>query len=283
MPARPELWGSQRYFAWLYSPPRLRAALDPLLGIVSEIRSALGRELDHGAAHMRLTWWREECERFAAGAAVHPLMRALGTAFRGDALSPLGLVDAAVWDLAAATFASRAELEGYCERWAAAVTQIAAEAAVEDRVARVEASRFGRTVGIALHEIELLANLVGDARSGRLRVPLDELEQAGLTPDMLARPPWPHQLAELIRKRLRELRQKLAAGVAALPASSQPSLRGLIVWAALARRQAQRLERALPYPARVGRMTRAADVWIAWRAAHQAERAVFSFAAEVVP
>jgi len=33
----------------------------------------------------------------------------------------------------------------------------------------------------------------------------------------------------------------------------------------------------------VGRMTRAADVWIAWRAAHQAERAVFSFAAEVVP
>jgi phytoene synthase len=282
MPARPELWGSQRYFAWLYSPPRLRAALEPLLGIESEIRSALGRELDHGAAHMRLTWWREECERFAAGRAIHPLMRALSAACEG-ALTPLGLVDAAIWDLAAATFASRTELEGYCERWASAVTQIAAEAAVEDRVSRAEASRFGRTIGAALHEIELLAHLGDDARSGRLRVPLDELEQAGITPDMLARPPWPHELTELLRKRLRELRAKLAAGLAGLPRSSQPSVRGLIVWAALARRQAQRLERALPRPASVGRLARAADVWIAWRAAREAERAVFSFAPEVAP
>jgi phytoene synthase len=276
MPARPELWGSQRYFAWLYSPPGLRAALDPLLGIESEIRSALGRELDHGAAHMRLTWWREECERFASGAAIHPLMRALGSALPAGARAPRGLVDAAVWDLAAATFASRAELQGYCERWSSAVTQAAAEAATHD-LARTEAGEFGRRLGIALREIELLANLAGEARSGRLRVPLDELEQAGLAPDMLARPPWPRELADLMRKRLRELRTALAASVAALPRERQPPLRGLIVWAALGDRQAQRLERALPLPSSVGRMARAADVWLAWRAAHRADRGAFSF------
>jgi 15-cis-phytoene synthase len=283
MPARPELWGAQRYFAWLYSPPRLRAALEALLAIESEIRSALGRELDHGAAHLRLGWWREECERYTRGAAIHPLMRALHATSAGADRSPSGLVDAAVWDLAAATFASRAELSTYCEHWASAVTRIAAEAAVTDGVPRVAAGQFGRSLGIALREIELTANLATDARSGRLRVPLDELEQAGVAPDMLARPPWPSALGALLGTRLRELRTELAASIAALPAESQPSLRGLIVWAALARRQAERLEQALPQPASIGRGARAADAWLAWRVARRAERAAFAFATEVVP
>jgi phytoene synthase len=260
----------------------MRAALEALLGIESEIHSALGRELDHRAAHLRLGWWREECERYTTGAAIHPLMRALRATSGGD-LSPGGLVDAAVWDLAAATFASRAELRGYCERWASAVTRVAAEAAVPEGVPRAEAGRFGLALGIALREIELTQNLAGDARSGRLRVPLDELEQAGVAPDMLARPPWPSALDTLLRRRLRELRTELAASVAALPAESQPSLRGLIVWAALARRQAQRLERALPLPASPGRGARTVDVWLAWRAARRAERGAFAFATEVVP
>jgi phytoene/squalene synthetase len=188
-----------------------------------------------------------------------------------------------VWDLAAATFGTRTELHGYCERWASAVTQIAAEDGVGDGVARADAGRFGRTLGIALREIELTANLTADARSGRLRVPLDELEQARVAPDMLARPPWPGELSELLRKRLRVLRAELAASVTALPTAAQPSLRGLMVWAALGSRQAQRLERALPLPAQPGRVVRATDAWLAWRCARRAERARFAFAVESVP
>src|SRR2546430_4115889 len=45
--------------------------------------------------------------------------------FAASGLAPpaglAGLVDIAVWDLAAATFGTRRELEGYCERWSAAM------------------------------------------------------------------------------------------------------------------------------------------------------------------
>src|SRR5882757_4588568 len=68
---------SARYFALLYSPASQRLVLDALFGIEREIFESLRPGLDHHVAHSRLQWWREECERTAAGRPVHPLTRAL--------------------------------------------------------------------------------------------------------------------------------------------------------------------------------------------------------------
>src|ERR1700730_16075847 len=76
MPVTPESH-SARYFALLYSPVPQRLALDALFGIEREISESLRPGLDHHVAHSRLQWWREECERAAAGRPVHPLTRAL--------------------------------------------------------------------------------------------------------------------------------------------------------------------------------------------------------------
>ncbi len=283
---RREAEGSPRYWAWLYSPPRLRAVLDPLLGIEAEIRAALRPGLDHQIAHVRLEWWREECTRYASGSPAHPLMRALSAAYgaaadgavaRGRAApdtarpDPRGLVDTATWDLAAATFATRAELAGYCDRWASAVTLIAAQGAAQ----------FGRSLGRALAETELLAALAADAKLGRLRLPVDELGQAQVEPSALAHPPWPEPLCALLRSRQRASRAALAASVAELPAALQPSLRGLLVWAALAYRESLRAERALPHPWQADRASRLAYAWIAWRAARHADRRKFHLHPEV--
>ncbi len=303
MPVRREAEGSPRYWAWLYSPPRLRAVLDPLFGIEAEIRSALRPGLDHQVAHVRLQWWREECARYASGSPTHPLMRALSAAYgaagNGAAADrtaangagahgagarnpaapdtarpdPRGLVDTVTWDLAAATFATRAELTGYCDRWASAVTLIAAQGA----------ANFGRSLGRALEEIELLAALAADAKLGRLRLPVDELEQAQIEPSVLAHPPWPEPLCALLRSRQRASRAALAASVAELPAALQPSLRGLLVWAALAYRESLRAERALPHLWQADGASRLADAWIGWRAARHADRREFHLHPEISP
>jgi phytoene/squalene synthetase len=104
-----------------------------LCEIESEIAGSLRPGIDHHVAHARLQWWREECERCAQGRPVHPLTRELvkayGTVPVGQP-SPLagisGFVDAAVWDLAGATFETRKELTAYCDRWAAAMFETAA-------------------------------------------------------------------------------------------------------------------------------------------------------------
>src|ERR1700760_1060333 len=68
---------SIRYFAWLYSMPAQRKALESLFGIEREVYESLRPGVDHHVAHSRLQWWREECERAADGKPVHPLMREL--------------------------------------------------------------------------------------------------------------------------------------------------------------------------------------------------------------
>jgi phytoene synthase len=290
MPVTPESH-SARYFALLYSPPPQRLALDALFGIEREISESLRPGLDHHVAHSRLQWWREECERAAIGRPVHPLTRALVEAMTAVPSStsasasppkppaaPLsqlaglcGLVDAAVWDLAGATFETRRELTAYCERWSAAMIEPLAPAKVADATARPDTRGANwSTLGAAMREIEMLSHLAREAHYGRLRVPLDELESAKADPGVLAKPPWPAAVVELLRARHESLRDEITRALRDVDRAQQPGLRGLLVWAALARRSSQRTEHALPDRLPLGRFDAVADAWFAWRIARRA-------------
>jgi phytoene synthase len=290
MPVTPESH-SARYFALLYSPVPQRLALDALFGIEREISESLRPGLDHHVAHSRLQWWREECERAAAGRPVHPLTRALVDAVTAVSSStsgstsparapaaPLtqlgglcGLVDVAVWDLAGATFETRRELTAYCERWSAAMIEPFAPRNAPDTAATPD-TRIGNwsTLGAAMREIEMLSHLAREAHYGRLRVPLDELESAKADPGVLAKPPWPAAVVELLRARHESLRDEITRALSDVDGAQQPGLRGLLVWAGLVRRSSQRTEDALPDRLRLGRFDAVADAWLAWRVARRA-------------
>ncbi len=179
-----------------------------------------------------------------------------------------GFVDAAVWDLAGATFETRKELTAYCERWSAAMFATA----VQGRGSESTSSRSLqiRALGAAVREVELLAGLAREAHAGRIRVPLDELERAGVEVSSLAKAPWPAALVNLLRERHESLRNTIAAGVAQFGRDEQASIRGLLVWAALAWRLSQRAQRALPHVLQPRQYHALADGWYAWRAAHRA-------------
>lgn len=281
MPGRPES-PPTRALAWLYSTPEQRPALAALCALEREIGASLRPGLDHQVAHARLTWWREECERCVQGQPAHPLTRELCASFAPAGPRSLagvaGLVDTAVWDLAAATFETRHELIGYCERWSAAMIEplalLAAHGAARDAAApagpdAATAIRQARALGVCLREIELLVALAADARAGRLRLPLDELSRAQVSPESLTQPTWPDTLAAGLRERHRELRAALAAAVRALAPAVHVQLRGLIVWSAVACGQSRRAERRLP-EARPRRDVHVlSDNWRAWRAARR--------------
>jgi phytoene synthase len=282
---------SARYFALLYSPAPQRLALDALFGIEREISESLRPGLDHHVAHSRLQWWREECERAAVGRPVHPMTRALVdavTAAPSSASAPTslanspavplpqlgglcGLVDVAVWDLAGATFETRRELTAYCERWSAAMIEPFAPRKAADAPATPD-TRIANwsTLGAAMREIEMLSHLAREAHYGRLRVPLDELESAKVDPGVLAKPPWPVAVVELLRARHESLRDEITRALSDVDRAQQPALRGLLVWAALARRSSQRTEHALPNRLQLGRFDAVADAWLAWRIARRA-------------
>ncbi|MGH8181259.1 MAG: squalene/phytoene synthase family protein [Steroidobacteraceae bacterium] len=271
MSARPEAH-TARFLAWLYSTDSQQPVLGALCGIEREIGASLEPGLDHHVAHTRLQWWREELGRCAAGNPVHPLTRELRVRLQEaapggkvDCAGLQGFVDAATWDLADATFEQREELTAYCRRWAAAMV-VPVSSAAGTGAPGVDWTE----IGAALCELELLGRLAEDARRGRVRVPLDELEQAAVAPESIAAPPWPRELADLLAGRHRALRRQLAVAIDGLLPDAQRSCRGLLVWAALAWQASVRAERALPLPAATSIARAAAANWRAWRAARAA-------------
>lgn len=266
---RPDL-SPTRSLARLYSSTVQRPALAALSSLEREIGASLRPGLDHQVAHTRLAWWHEECDRTARGSPAHPLTRELAALLAPlgtEALAGLaGFVDTAVWDLSCATFDTRRELTGYCERWSAAMIAPLVSLASPDAPATQ-----ARALGVSLREIELLLALAADARSGRLRLPLDELERVHLSPESLAQPPWPPALAELLRHRHRALRASLGAALDALPPAARPALRGLIVWATLACAASARAEKRLPQASTARDHHAPLDGWRAWRVARRVD------------
>jgi 15-cis-phytoene synthase len=243
-----------RYFAWLYAGTE-RDLFATLFEIEREVESSLRADLDHQIAHLRLAWWREECGRFAEGRPVHPITRRLRElAVGGDrAVDLTGLLEATAWDLASATPETRAELEQHCSRWAGTM--------ITPLTRATSATSVAHAFGSALRETELLLRLAPDARRGRLRLPLEELDVLGLEPQTLASPAWPPVLADHVRHRLESLRENLRS---ALPALDAP---GLHAWSAVLSASARRFIRALPQPPRGRRLEGLADAVHAWRAA----------------
>jgi len=273
---RPELSATRR-LAWLYCSAPQRLALSSLTALEQEIGASLRPGVDHQIAHARLDWWREECERTAHGRASHPLTRELAALFSPMGAEPLqeltGLVDTAVWDLSGATFEQHRELTAYCQRWSAAVVAPLMRLAVPDiRAAQVDAQALALAFGVSLREIELLLALASDARAGRLRIPLDELERAGVHPESLAQPPWPRALADLLRERHRELRSALGGALEAVAPPLRKPLRGLIVWGALVCTASARAERRLPQASGPREQHAPLDGWRAWRTARRVDR-----------
>jgi len=267
---QPEL-SATRSLAWLYSSATQRLAITALTALEREIGESLRPGLDHHVAHTRLAWWREECARTAQGYPNHPLTRQVSALFAPLGAQPLeglgGLVDTAVWDLSCATFNTRPELTAYCERWSAAVIAPLMRLALPG-----DPPPHARAFGVSLREIELLLALAPDARAGRLRLPLDELERAGVLPESVARPPWAPALAALLRDRHHELRVALGDAVGSLPSELRRPLRGLIVWATMACIASARAEKRLPRESRPRDHHAPLDGWRAWRAARRLDR-----------
>jgi phytoene synthase len=273
MPTRDEL-GPLRALVRLYTPEFQQPLFERLCELEAAVSESLRPGLDHQVAHARLAWWREELARLARSEPAHPLTRALAAQFVAHGLAPpgglSGFVYTATWDLASATCETRGELDAYCVRWATAMMTPLALLATASDAAVGDLTAPAVQIGATLREIELLANLDGDARRGRLRLPLDELARAQVPADELARPLWPTALAALLRARQQQLRRQLAAQVSALPPAAQPLLRGVLVWAQLATQLSRRCESALPRAPGPRDHHRPLDAARAWQAARRA-------------
>jgi phytoene synthase len=262
--------GSLRYFAVLFAPPDARPVLDALYGFEAEIRAMVDAS-SHETAHARLQWWRGEIDRLVAGRPTHPIAVALAPLVErrdADIASLHESLVAADLDLARLTYRSWEELDAYCYRAAGALQMLAAATLTGERTVTAAELEFARQLGSAQRQVEMIRDFQHDLRRGRLYLPLEIIEAAGLDPSE-----WPQAPPkEPVTALLGAWRSRVARSLASLPGllsdkSQRAAQRPGLVLAAL---HEQLLKETARVPTDAGLRADVRPlvrVWTAWRTA----------------
>lgn len=157
-PAAPPA-GSPRWYAWLFTPQHARDIVALLFALETEWRSAVARPIDHGVAHLKLHWWREEIQRLATGRPRHPLTQALATAApdAGDLCNPLAdFLTSLELELAEVAIDDESELE----RFLALADGLARALAIAltGRTADPDTLQIGSDIGQAVRGVQIVAD-----------------------------------------------------------------------------------------------------------------------------
>lgn len=237
--------GTARWYAWLFTPHRARGTVALLFALETEWRSIVTSSIDHGVAHLKLHWWREEVQRLAAGVPRHPLTRAAAESVSntGDLCEPLAdFLTSIELQLAEVAIDDEAELERYLALAAGLARAMAV--ATSGRPADPVTLQIGSGIGEAVTGVQV----VGDWR----RAPANEPGRAAI---------------------LRLAARSRASWEKAIQCMRHPqheALRGLRVFGQLQMMQLDRMQSEnFRVTSRGDELPAMQCLWTAWRAARQ--------------
>ncbi len=170
------------YYSFLVLPAPQRRAILAVFDFCRAVDDSVDLETNPARACAALDLWREEVShvfdgntpRTAEGRRLQPFVRSAGL----PRAQFEALVDGVAMDASPRRYATFTELEPYCHRVASSVGLICA-AVFEARDPR--ASVYARDLGVALQLTNILRDVGVDFRRGRCYLPLEDLEQFGVS------------------------------------------------------------------------------------------------------
>jgi len=208
--------GSRSFFAAsLLLPGRVRGPATALYAFCREADDAIDLGDDPAAALTRLHQRLDAA--YAGNPEQNPVDRAFAATVECFAIPralPAALIEGLAWDAAGRRYQSFPELLDYCARVAGGVgVMMTLIMGVRDPHALARAA----DLGVAMQLTNIARDVGEDAAAGRLFLPLDWLEDAGIDPSRLEFTP---ALAGVVRRLLGEaaaLYARAAPGIAMLP------------------------------------------------------------------
>ncbi|OQA33095.1 MAG: All-trans-phytoene synthase [Betaproteobacteria bacterium ADurb.Bin341] len=180
--------GSSFTASFRFLPPERRRAITAFYAFCREVDDVVDETPDRTQAAAQLAWWREEVERIASGHPEHPVGQALQPVCRQFSLPKghlLEIINGMEMDLKQCRYADFEELRLYCYRVASVVGLVAAEIFGMQDPQRTR--QYALDLGMAFQLTNIIRDVGEDAQRGRIYLPLNELEQFGVsTDDLLA-------------------------------------------------------------------------------------------------
>ena len=173
--------GSSFYYSFLFLPKDKRRAITALYAFCREVDDVVDECSDEQVAHTTLNWWRAQVAQVYDGKPQHPVCQALVPIVKQFDLSQehlLEIIDGMEMDLHQPRYADFKSLQLYCYRVASVVGLLAAGIfGYTDR----KTLKYAHDLGIAFQLTNIIRDVGEDARRNRIYLPMDELQQFGVT------------------------------------------------------------------------------------------------------
>ena len=258
--------GSSFYYSFLFLPEERRRAITALYAFCREVDDVVDECSDPGVARTKLAWWRKEVADIYHGEPQHPVARALSEIagkFQLQEQHLQEIIDGMEMDLDYNAYPDFGSLKLYCYR-VASVVGILSAGIFGYRDPRT--LQYAADLGMAFQLTNIIRDVGEDARRGRIYLPLDEMQQYGVSAADIT------QARETAGfKRLMEFQIDRALGFyeqafAQLPDVDRKSQRAGIIMAAIYRALLDEIRadgcRALTQ--RIS-LTPVRKLWIAWK------------------
>ncbi|RNF28040.1 phytoene synthase [Massilia aurea] len=173
--------GSSFYYSFLFLPPERRRAITALYAFCREVDDTVDEATDGSVARIKLAWWRTEVSKMYSGLPTHPVMLALQphiATYKLEEKHLLAIVDGMEMDLDQSRYLDYPGLQRYCWHVAGVVGILSASIF---GYTNPQTLAYAEKLGLAFQLTNIIRDVGDDARKGRIYLPVNELQQFGVT------------------------------------------------------------------------------------------------------
>lgn len=194
--------GSSFTLSFMFLPKDKRDAMTALYAFCREVDDVVDECTDYQIAQTKLAWWKQEIQRLFHETPQHPVTQALKPVVNSFDLQEahfIEIIDGMQMDTQYNRYADFEQLALYCYRVASVVGLLSAQIFGYSERATLE---YAHDLGMAFQLTNIIRDVGEDARRGRIYIPLDELEQAGVTEQQLLNSQASPQMQALLIKQI---------------------------------------------------------------------------------
>lgn len=258
--------GSSFYYSFLFLPPPRRRAITALYAFCREVDDAVDDCTDASIAYNKLAWWRKEIAAMLSGAPTHPVTKALQphvATYQLDGQHLVAIIDGMEMDLNQTRYLDFPGLQRYCWHVASAVGLLSARIFGVTTPATL---KYAEKLGLAFQLTNIIRDVGEDARKGRIYLPVNELQQFGVTAADILNARHSDNFEKLMRFQAQRAQQTYDDAFALLPAEDRRAQRPGLIMAAIYRALLNEIERDQFHVLNQKMsLTPIRKLWLAWK------------------
>ena len=258
--------GSSFYYSFLFLPPERRRAITALYAFCREVDDTVDETTDQSVARIKLAWWRNEVALMYSGTPTHPVMLALQPHLQTYDLKQehlQAIIDGMEMDLDQSRYLDYPNLKKYCWHVAGVVGILSASIF---GVTNPQTLKYAEALGLAFQLTNIIRDVGEDARKGRIYLPINELQQFGVTAADLLNARHSEKFEALMKFQADRAQTLYDEAFALLPKEDRRAQRPGLMMAAIYRTLLDEIERdGFHVLTQKISLTPLRKLWLAWK------------------